>query len=397
MSSFLGSRVSIQLQRGGQLTGKIVHIDGNTGSLSIEQDGTGTRCTCTRGEIADLRIINTAPTSQSAPSDPAVISYSNAVAESSSSPSSNARANVPSTIVPGHQQKPIPTAPAAMQASLSEKGTSKKSTKKANRTGTPDISTSRNHTGKVGKGKQTSTNTESDLEEDFDFDKAMKGFDKKKIWEEIRTSDKSDPTLLLVSHNRKNAESSNGQEKLAWDEPVLSPSPPPSSSITKKQNGSGKKKDRDIDMKTIQSELDTVRGNSLQRDVELSNLRDQVRDYQAKIFLLESLSGLEINAIPRESNKWNVTLYESPNAHGEAKRRVQKNNSSAHKGVLTVSIATSADKLRYLGPVKDLSDANVVERLPSQYRGNEIGLKSETASLFLRRVRDAIQAPTGTA
>ncbi|PWN36803.1 uncharacterized protein FA14DRAFT_159161 [Meira miltonrushii] len=385
MSSFLGSRVSIQLQRGGQLQGKIVHIDGNTGSLSIEQDGTGARLTITRGDIADLRILNNPPPQPQPPthSDPAVISYANATAGASSSSST-----------PKHHGKPIPTAPAAMQASLSGGGASKKSSAKKNGTKTPDTHAGKS-TGKAGKGKRSTTNTESDLEEDFDFDKAMKGFDKKKIWEEIRTSDKSDPSLLLVSHNRKMAEGGNGQEKLAWDEPVLDPSSPPSSSSIGKQNGSNKQANHSLSMSNVQSELDQVRGNTLQKDLELSKLRDQVRDYQTRIFLLESLSGLEMSA--QKEEKWNVTLYESANAHSEAKRHAHKNAPSPHKGVLTVSIAHAGDRLRYLGPVKHLSDETVIERLPSQYRGNEIGLKPETASLFFRRVRDAIQAPSSTA
>lgn len=392
MSSFLGSRVSIQLQIGGQVEGKIVHIDGNTGSLSIEQDVTGARLTITRGQIADLRILNNAPpptkTTTSIPSDPAVISYANATAGTSSS--SDARSQTPSKSTPTHHDKPIPTAPAAMQASLSERGTNKKLSKKGNRTGTPDIHPVKS-TGKSGKGKRSNMNAESDLEEDFDFDKAMKGFDKKKIWEEIRTSDKSDPSLLLVSHNRKHTEGSNGQEKLAWDEPVLSPGSPPSSSSINKQNGSNKNKgENSVDMSSVQSELDLISGNTLQKDLELSKLRDQVREYQAKVFLLESLSGIDVSA--SGDSKWNVSLYESPNAHSEAKRQVHKNAASSHKGVLTVSIATTTDKLRYLGPVKHLSDESVIERLPLQYRGNEIGLKPETASVFLRRVRDAIQA-----
>lgn len=392
MSSFLGSKVSIQLQRGGQLEGKIVHIDGNTGSLSIEQDGTRARLTITRGDIADLRILNNAPPQPPTQSDPAVISYANATTGTSSS--SDARSNAPSTSTPKHHGKPIPTAPAAMQASLSGGNVSKKSSTKKNGTRTPDVSAGKS-AGKASKGKRSTTNAESDLEEDFDFDKAMKGFDKKKIWEEIRTSDKSDPSLLLVSHNRKMAEGANGQEKLAWDEPVLEPSSPPSSSSINRQNGSNKQADHSMSMNNVQSELDQVRGNTLQKDLELSKLRDQIRDYEARIFLLESLSGIEMSAA--NDNKWNVSLYESANAHSEAKRHAHKNANSSHKGVLTVSIAHAGDRLRYLGPVKHLSDEAVIERLPSQYRGNEIGLKPETASLFLRRVRDAIQAPSSTA
>ncbi|KAN0064041.1 hypothetical protein ACQY0O_003647 [Thecaphora frezii] len=42
----------------------------------------------------------------------------------------------------------------------------------------------------------------SDLDEEFDFGAALAQFDKKKIWDEIRSSDQTDPATLLVSHNR---------------------------------------------------------------------------------------------------------------------------------------------------------------------------------------------------
>ncbi|SNX83107.1 uncharacterized protein MEPE_01813 [Melanopsichium pennsylvanicum] len=40
------------------------------------------------------------------------------------------------------------------------------------------------------------------LSEDFDFSAGLKAFDKKKIWDDIRASDHTDPASLLVSHNR---------------------------------------------------------------------------------------------------------------------------------------------------------------------------------------------------
>lgn len=40
------------------------------------------------------------------------------------------------------------------------------------------------------------------LSDEFDFSAGLKAFDKKKIWDDIRASDHTDPASLLVSHNR---------------------------------------------------------------------------------------------------------------------------------------------------------------------------------------------------
>ncbi|GAC96192.1 predicted enhancer of mRNA [Pseudozyma hubeiensis SY62] len=96
------------------------------------------------------------------------------------------------------------------------------------------------------------------LSEDFDFTAGLKAFDKKKIWDDIRASDDTDPAALLVSHNRiangapdlvrgpngvgpANSYSTpdrgrsnvkDGQQKLRPNEMVCSPSPERASSPT---------------------------------------------------------------------------------------------------------------------------------------------------------------------
>ncbi|SPO23271.1 uncharacterized protein UTRI_01949 [Ustilago trichophora] len=89
------------------------------------------------------------------------------------------------------------------------------------------------------------------LTDEFDFSAGLKAFDKKKIWDDIRASDHTDPASLLVSHNRiangpielvrgpngvgpansvstpdrGRTSAKDGQQKLRPNEMVCSPSP----------------------------------------------------------------------------------------------------------------------------------------------------------------------------
>lgn len=184
------------------MQGTISGIDGVTGSLTIQQDLNVGTITITRVEIADLQLLpNVAAAQQNAASsssggnndgrqrndrygsntgvqDPAVVSYASATSAGHSKVASHS---------PEPKQKSPPTAPAAMQALLSDRGgpgarKGAKGQAKINRTRTPDVIV---HGGK-GKSGRTLEEGGSDLEEDFDFDKALKTFDKKKVWEEIK-------------------------------------------------------------------------------------------------------------------------------------------------------------------------------------------------------------------
>lgn len=191
------------------MRGKITSIDASSGSLSIQRPD-HTSVVVKRAEIADLKMLPPPPTSAPAPApdqfkDPAIISYKHDTKKAMEKLSLQPAAP--------HSPLPIPRAPAAMIATNSDTGSSgkpRRATKvKAKKNGATshDVGTSsRTQTedetdyafsGKKNMSKSRKKNQQqqkasnggqSDLEEDFDFDKALKSFDKRKIWQEIKVS-----------------------------------------------------------------------------------------------------------------------------------------------------------------------------------------------------------------
>lgn len=206
----------------------------------------------------------------------------------------------------------------------------------------------------------------------------------------------------MVSHNRANgagrpADGSShrgrsGQEKLGLHEPVLSPSPTSSQAALPILETSVSLQG---DSSKVQQELQRVRGNALQKEVENGKLKDEIRRLKNQMMVLEALGGVELQYIAdtADGHKWKGTIYESLSAHAEA-RRAAKGTAAAAKGSLTFLLKTftsDAAKLRYLGLAHESSDDTVMERLPPQYK-NEMGLKTESASVFMRRIKEAIQS-----
>lgn len=149
----------------------------------------------------------------------------------------------------------------------------------------------------------------------------------------------------------------------------------------------------------LQEELEKLRTQSLQHQIEMSVLREEVGRLRNQSLLYETLAGLDIKS-PHESSsrKWAVSIYVSSKIRNESKARAKYGNPLT-TGTLTFFLSIEAGelqegtihKLRYLGPDPALSDPNVIERLPAQYK-NEMGLKAETAAVFIGRLKDAIQA-----
>lgn len=229
------------------------------------------------------------------------------------------------------------------------------------------------------------------------------------IYDYDQTTDQTDPKMLLVSHNRLNgsnvdAESGrfNGrraQDKLGLHEPVLSPSPtashsslsPVEDSVVVKSETRGESLHQRAATGNADAELQRVRGNALQREMENGKLKDEIRRLTEKVRVLEALGGVELEMQTEDvdGHKWKGVIYESLSAHAEAKRSTSK----PAQGSLTFLLKTfqgEASKLRYLGVEPDKSDAQVLERLPPQYK-KEMGLKVESASVFMRRIREAVQ------
>lgn len=187
-ASFLGSNVLIKLQNGSHLVGQIVAIDADRGSLSILQ-ASGAVNEINRNIIQDLQL-QPSTISKSSPQqneqgkipyDPAVVSYATQEKEIAHSQTS-----IPSSSTFSNEQE-------AHSRSRKVKTKEDKGTKSSRR-GTPDIA-NESKSGASAKGRKQKVGTNksgaknSDLDEDFDFDKALKSFDKKKIWEEIKVSE----------------------------------------------------------------------------------------------------------------------------------------------------------------------------------------------------------------
>lgn len=142
----------------------------------------------------------------------------------------------------------------------------------------------------------------------------------------------------------------------------------------------------------LDAELQRVRGNALQQEMENVRLKGEIRRLKEKARVLEALGGveLEMHSDDVDGHKWKCVIYESLSAHAESRRSSTKPS----PGSVTFLLKTTQEetsKMRYLGVVQEQSDAAVLDRLPPQYI-KEMGLKAESASIFIRRIKDAVQS-----
>jgi hypothetical protein len=220
-SSFLGLTVQVQLQSGGTVKGKIINIDTATGTLGILQSD-ARLISVTRGEIADLKMVSESAVPESVSTSAAPTAAP--ARPAGSVPGSNTPQSHDPAIIslateakkaidladPLSTNSPVltprgPAAPLDLSTGISARSRKPKDSRKllganmesSSKTNTED---ERELEGlKYGKKKQgkskkkvqqreTIDANEPDLGEDFDFDKALRSFDKSKIWQEIRVS-----------------------------------------------------------------------------------------------------------------------------------------------------------------------------------------------------------------
>ena len=400
-SSFLGSLIELQLTSGQTARGVLEGVDPITSTLTIRDANTHASSSFSRSDIANLTMLESQPTqapatqAQGPPpaAEPAV------------------EAPVASTSYPTESEKPEPS---ALPEPSYDTSSSKKRRERRRKQDAPILEGEEYHHSPSSNHAQAGPG----FDQEFDFDAALGKFDKKKIWEEIRVSfssffssytaksdlccspsqnaDKTDPSQLLVSHNRAStpvqlvrgpngvhvvpvsgdagAHSSprpahqerRGQQKLGTYEPVLSPSPPPST-----------------------AEVPRLRTSTASTD--------ELEDLRIKVGLLEALSGLRVQrsdaSASKGSNTYRCTLWRDHKVQAEGLQ------SGGVEGSLRVEVTASLDstasarghvlqELRYLGPVTSSSDASISEALPQKYK-QEMGLRAETASVFMRRLRAA--------
>lgn len=269
-SQFIGLNVKLTLhsQPGSSLQAKILAIDQTTNTLTVQKRD-GTQAVLNRSDIASLAAFKPADSTPAASADP---------------PRSQTATPVKSQPKPKKQPEGLPTRPAAAPAFvdpaiMSYNHSANSSTDQqyshhslaplhgsdpaGSRSSTPSRSPrpkpAAAQTPKSAAKKKPASASRSgspaianaSLAEEFDFSAGLKAFDKKKIWDDIRASDHTDPASLLVSHNRisngpielvrgpngvgpANSVSTpdrgrvsvkDGQQKLRPNEMVCSPSP----------------------------------------------------------------------------------------------------------------------------------------------------------------------------
>ncbi|KAJ1028573.1 hypothetical protein NDA16_001739 [Ustilago loliicola] len=235
-SPFIGLNVKLTLhsQPGSSLQAKILSIDQATNTLTIQKQD-GSQAVLKRTDIASLAATQPAePTSKPSSSSPA---SSNPPRSNTSTPSKSQgkakkhneseHASLPSKPEPAappfvdpaimsfNRSKDAPTASTEQHHANHLLAPLQGSDPAGSRSSTPSRSPrpkpAAAQTPKSAKKKQAPASVSrgsspaipnASLSDEFDFTAGLKAFDKKKIWDDIRASDHTDPASLLVSHNR---------------------------------------------------------------------------------------------------------------------------------------------------------------------------------------------------
>lgn len=317
MANFIGLHVSVALHNGTTIDGTIVKIDTNKNTLHVKSTLNGKTLALDRSKIASLSTTAApAPSSSSSSSQPPDVSH-----------------------------LPAPTR------------------KKTNKTNKKSSNNKHHAAFDNGSGGSQSAPVPT---EDFDFEASARSFDKRRIWEQIRAQDQSDPAALLVSHNRAvamaagNSSSSSAascsprpadlMRKLRNDENVLSPEP----------------EEKDDEEEKRRQETTTTA-------VTPSQPTDEIAILKRRLHILESLAGLSLQPVESTSAQddnnnqltLNCTILATP--------------TGPTSFTLLSSLEETDNKIRFK-PSED--DAN----LPEKYK-REMGLRLDNGSarVFLQR------------
>lgn len=394
MTSYIGLHVSLTLTDSpSPLTGHIKAIDGQRNVLVLRPSSSFSSqdVTIDRSRIKAITIVEAQKEQQPAKTS------SNNTAPASSSSSAAPFGDGLHSAAPDAGRLPTPNPPKSAKK--------KARAKKANPQASAVPSSSSNGRSSTGIPFQASTSSSSPAtvpQDDFDFEASARGFDKAKIWSEIRAQDQSDPSALLVSHNRAKAAAavaaageSGGEgggsqgsytplpgsprvgtglsrqdkmRKLRNDENVLSPSPPESPELKPVAVPKGP----EVAAKT--SSAATTSGDS--------DLQRQLAILQRRAHLLESLSGLSLEPTTEGSDcsTLDFTCTLSPLA-------IPASGSPPLPATQTLSfnLQTSLDaqdpKIRYT-PGADV---------PQKYnRAMGLRLDNGSAKIFVERLRGSI-------
>ncbi|KAE8255490.1 hypothetical protein A4X13_0g3019 [Tilletia indica] len=230
-SPFIGKRVHLSLTSGGSYTGAITALDPTTRAIQIRDDRTTATFTIRADEVQDMRFLNDDEQQKRPLPTPAQSGTTHASSSSSSFmrpleplPVDFHAEATPSTAaeIRALDEEPVsssssglppsaPTPAATTGANSKKKSRAERRKKKASST-TPaeNAIPADNGDGAAADAEQQGGSNKVGFQEDFDFEGALRTFDKAKIWEEIRRADQTDPDTLLVSHNRIGGGGGNG-------------------------------------------------------------------------------------------------------------------------------------------------------------------------------------------
>lgn len=213
-ASFIGSRVELKLRGGHDLQGMIDYIDTDNGSLAVRLDE-GRGLIIPRQDIIDLKILSPAPQPHQQQPQLAPATMAQQPQKQQDAGPSSVPFQAPTALPTETKQDSTPRTKKSSvgpveiltkQSSLQSASVGTASPKPSRqRAKTPDMAgtrgdassgkTSRRQrkkdaqpTSSLASGKAQTDDDESDLDQDFDFDKALKSFDKKRIWEEIKVN-----------------------------------------------------------------------------------------------------------------------------------------------------------------------------------------------------------------
>ncbi|KAK0528963.1 enhancer of mRNA decapping [Tilletia horrida] len=217
-SPFIGRRVRLTLTGGGSYTGAITALDPTTRAIEIRDDRTTAIFTIRGDEVRDMQLLD--QPSDSAPASSRAHAAASAAARAPVPPTVTTSAAVSTTAAQGSTAaQPTATQDAGTTGAAGKKKSRAERRKKkaaaaaaaAGEGGEPSGA----YSGDDADAQPTNQQPKLAFDEDFDFEGALKTFDKARIWEEIRRADSTDPDTLLVSHNRA------GGASTASDAPVM--------------------------------------------------------------------------------------------------------------------------------------------------------------------------------
>ncbi|KAM0790590.1 hypothetical protein ACM66B_004455 [Microbotryomycetes sp. NB124-2] len=251
-ASFVGLPVSCRLRTGATIQGTVTALDVSLGTISLRDTvvtfgGTASQAgsrsvgdwIVNRSDIVQLQVVSVPSTSTQEQTQTAATQATTTTRQQQDqthsttvTPTATHRQQFPSSLNGQGQAVSIPSTASASPAPSPSRtrATSKAKHKQAMVHSPNEVYTSDDQSQKPTRRKQKKAAsqgragqpaTANSLEQDFDFGAGLRSFDKKAVFEQIRSQDQTDPASRLVSHNKRHAHNPY-MSKLASNESVLS-------------------------------------------------------------------------------------------------------------------------------------------------------------------------------